>query len=55
MNNVSTYIDTYSRGEHVPFQSGELERELGDWQVVVGVREVAEIPTLLKAIAAAER
>ncbi len=55
MNNVSTHIDTHSRGDHVVLQPGELERELGDWQVVVGVREVAEIPTLLKAIAAAER
>jgi acetyl-CoA decarbonylase/synthase, CODH/ACS complex subunit gamma len=29
--------------------SGELESELGDWEVVVGVREAADIPRYLRA------
>ena len=33
----------------------ELEEELGDWEVVVGVREAADIPRFLKARAAVRR
>jgi len=30
--------------------SGELEEELGDWEVIVGVREAADVPRYLRGL-----